>query len=94
MLVVFLRYNWKEKGHIFKCNKDLHGFWEERVVGPMLPIMCVTMNVSLLSRQKLIPKKKLLFCVCCQRVNGKTRLKVPSLGTHGYCCMLSKVLQV
>jgi hypothetical protein len=23
----FLRYNWKEKGHILECNKDLHGFW-------------------------------------------------------------------
>ncbi len=42
----FLRYNWKEKGHILECNKDLHGFWEEGVVGPMLPIMCVTMIIS------------------------------------------------
>jgi len=63
MLVMFLRYNWKEKGHILECNKDLHGFWEERVVGPMLPIMCDYECIIIISSKVKTKEEATFLCL-------------------------------
>lgn len=98
---MFLRYNWKEKGHILECNKEgppwfLGGGGSgSNATDYVCDYDCIIIIPSKVKTKKFLRRGYFfVFAVCCQRVNGKTLLKAPSLGTHGYCYMLFKVLQV